>query len=462
MASNTHVSSPTMLQYYSSKTKQKFGLGPFTRLRGASPPPRYADIGYEFDEQKYIDRTQARLQAGGLGTELPHGWPQALEGPLVWTGSDFEDDSELVYCLSGTDKAEIRAALLHFRGLGLEGEHVNPETFPLPVLSKKLSQIRSDVYKGRGFATIRGLDVDALGSVDLMIAYLGLTSYVAEKRGKQNRNGGMLVNVRNASKAKAHYNATTEMSYHTDLVCDVLSLLTRSCSASGGTGKIASAWTVYNELASTRPDLIHVLSKPDWPYDTFGRDPPYYQRAVLYHHDNKIIVNFSRRCLVGRGSIEPRTPGIPGLTEAQAEALDALHAISRRHELTQTLQKGDIRLVNNMGIMHRRATYEDSETNQRHLLRMWLHNSEECWKLPADLQLAWDRVFGDEEREQRWAIDELDSNGKFVTSYMWQNVDDRNTKGYGEVSRPEPGPQPGPKPKPNPPPPGPEPEVECD
>jgi hypothetical protein len=31
---------------------------------------------------------------------------------------------------------------------------------------------------------------------------------------------------------------------------------------------ISSAWTVYNELAATRPDLIHVLSASDWPFDT--------------------------------------------------------------------------------------------------------------------------------------------------------------------------------------------------
>lgn len=31
---------------------------------------------------------------------------------------------------------------------------------------------------------------------------------------------------------------------------------------------MSSAWTVYNELAATRPDIIHTLSRPDWPFDT--------------------------------------------------------------------------------------------------------------------------------------------------------------------------------------------------
>ena len=48
--------------------------------------------------------------------------------------------------------------------------------------------------------------------------------------------------------------------FHTDTVCDCLGLVTRSCSAKGGKSILASVWTVYNELAATRPDLIHVLT----------------------------------------------------------------------------------------------------------------------------------------------------------------------------------------------------------
>lgn len=55
---------------------------------------------------------------------------------------------------------------------------------------------------------------------------------------------------------------------HTDVTCDIVATMTRHCSTDGGMCTIASAWTVYNELAAARPDLIHVLAKPDWPFDT--------------------------------------------------------------------------------------------------------------------------------------------------------------------------------------------------
>lgn len=45
-------------------------------------------------------------------------------------------------------------------------------------------------------------------------------------------------------------------------------MLTVSCGSEGGSGVVASAWIVYNELAVTRPDLIHVLAEPNWPFDT--------------------------------------------------------------------------------------------------------------------------------------------------------------------------------------------------
>ena len=56
--------------------------------------------------------------------------------------------------------------------------------------------------------------------------------------------------------------------FHND-VCDILSMYALARSASGGKSNIASAGQVYNEIAATRPDLIHTLSKDDWPFDSY-------------------------------------------------------------------------------------------------------------------------------------------------------------------------------------------------
>lgn len=78
------------------------------------------------------------------------------------------------------------------------------------------------------------------------------------------------------------------------------------------------------------------------------------------------------------------------------------------------MKRGDIRLLNNMTILHRRERFHDSEDNRRHLMRLWLHNETLCPKLPVPLRLAWDRVFYDTDREEHWDIEPIVHNGKIL------------------------------------------------
>ncbi|KAF4447183.1 taurine catabolism dioxygenase TauD [Fusarium austroafricanum] len=416
------------VQYYSSGVQAKFPKQLFTVPEALEKTTRYADIGYEYDEQKHFSRTQERLRLGGLRTDLPIGWPKVLEGPLMWKGSDFSDESLFVYHLSESENAEIRDALRDFKG------ETMLSSFPLPNLGKTLITIRDDVYHGRGFATLRGFNVDDLSPADATTAYLGLTSYIAERRGKQNQQGTMMINGVNTGKDVERDNAQIVM-----LLLSISSLLISANGPVGGSGIITSAWTVYNELAETRPDLVHVLAQPNWPFDTHGRDPPYYNRALLYWEDGKLITNYSRRILLGEPNNGIRTPGIPGLTEAQAEAIDALHAIGRKHELKQSMCKGDIRFINNLALMHRRDPYADTTNHHRHLLRLWLHNESLCWKLPMDLKLAWERIFNDRERQEEWHLVQYSSTGEQHVIPVWGT-------GQGQGQSPTPPPKPPPAP----------------
>ena len=54
--------------------------------------------------------------------------------------------------------------------------------------------------------------------------------------------------------------------FHTDPDADILAFYTRSSAASGGKCIISPGYTIYNELASTRPDIIATLARPDWPF----------------------------------------------------------------------------------------------------------------------------------------------------------------------------------------------------
>jgi hypothetical protein len=145
-----------------------------------------------------------------------------------------------------------------------------------------------------------------------------------------------------------------------------------------------------------------------------GRTPAFIKRPVLYHHKGKIIFSFSRRLLVGHPPNDPRTVGIPGLTEAQAEALDAVHFAARKYEIRPTMRKGDLRFINNMGLLHCRDAFEDDGQNARHLIRLWLHNELMCWKLPQPLRLAWARVFEDRERREYFDLEPPRKDGALL------------------------------------------------
>ena len=110
------------------------------------------------------------------------------------------------------------------------------------------------------------------------------------------------------------------------------------------------------------------------------------------------------------------------MTEAQAEALDAVHFTAAANCLTITPQRGDMLFVNNMAIMHSRKSFRDSSQAKRYILRLWLYNPELGWQVPPGLQVAWDRIFDElEEIRDYWDIDPYDARegslyGKVKTS----------------------------------------------
>jgi len=90
----------------------------------------------------------------------------------------------------------------------------------------------------------------------------------------------------------------------------------------------------------------------------------------------------------------PRSTNIPPITEAQAEALDALHFLAEKFHLKIKLQKGDIQYGNDYCILHARCAFVDTAQHQRHLLRMWFRDPENAWEVPEQLLTRWNGVYG--------------------------------------------------------------------
>jgi len=154
--------------------------------------------------------------------------------------------------------------------LGLSFGQICQKSFPLKSLGQKLRDLSAEVHNGRGFVVLRNFPVDKFDRADCILAYAGISSYIANLRGLSDRSGAVLVHITDlAAKGKVGTPAYTsdKQVFHTDNG-DIVSLLALGVAENGGSSKLASSWQVYNALAETRPDLIRTMSE-DWPCDKY-------------------------------------------------------------------------------------------------------------------------------------------------------------------------------------------------
>ncbi|MCJ1459017.1 hypothetical protein MMC28_009394 [Mycoblastus sanguinarius] len=368
------------------------------------------DISYAPNPEKYALRTQHRVETEKLHlTGLPIGFPRKLVSTLVWEGQDLAREYNSVYALSKQQVAEVESALGLFKSLKRPLGYISQETFPLPTLHPILRSISRELHLGHGFKVLRGLPVWKHRREDNIIMYAGVSSHIAPIRGRQDKQfegkpaDVVLNHIKDLSTTtdkdrigSPAYTAEKQV-FHTD-AGDIVSLLALSVAAEGGQSKLSSSWRVYNELAKTRPDLIATLAE-DWVTDNFGNpEHPYYKRPLLHYlpasdeNEERIVIQYARRTFTGYQAL-PRSPKIPPITEAQAEALDALHFLAERFHAGLDFRQGDVQYVNNLSIFHARDGFKDTHGQQRHLVRLWLRDPEYAWPTPEPLTERWSGLY---------------------------------------------------------------------
>ena len=161
--------------------------------------------------------------------------------------------------------------------LGKPLGEISQETFPLPNLHATLREISREIHNGHGFKVVRGIPVDQYTREENITIYVGVSSHVAPIRGRQGKTWQgkpadvIVAHIKDLSSTvdakdigAPVYTAEKQV-FHTDSG-DVIGLFALSESEEGGESYLASAGKVYNELAASRPDLIHILSD-DWAFD---------------------------------------------------------------------------------------------------------------------------------------------------------------------------------------------------
>jgi len=303
-----------------------------------------------------------------------------IEGPSAWVGAELATRSaEWTYSLSAPELAEIERAAARVRASGLDLGAITRAEFPLPGLGPTLDALRREVLDGRGFVLIRGLPVEGRALVDIAAAYLGIGSYFGHVR-SQNAMGHILGHVRDLGLSAEKdptvriYQTNERQTFHTDS-CDIVGLLCLKTARSGGLSSLVSSMTIYNVMATERPDLVRHLFKP-FATDRRGEVPegkrPWFDIPVFNDHAGFLSVIYARRYITSA----QRFPEARRLSAEDTEALDYFDSLANdtRLRLDMAFRPGDIQFVHNHTVLHDRTAYVDwpEPALRRHLLRLWL------------------------------------------------------------------------------------------
>jgi hypothetical protein len=162
--------------------------------------------------------------------------------------------------------------------------------------------------------------------------------------------------------------------FHTDGT-DIVGLLCLQTAKAGGLSSLVSSISVYNAMATRRPDLARRLFEPI-PFDRRGEVPegkqPYFMMPVFADHAGLLSVGYTRRNI----NSSQRHAEAPRLAPADVEALDLFDALANDAalRLDMAFEQGDMQFLHNHTILHDRTAYEDwpEPARKRHLLRLWL------------------------------------------------------------------------------------------
>ena len=305
----------------------------------------------------------------------PH--TEIIDHPSAWKGSDFGGPDSVAFDLEERHRDALRSVVKRAHACGRGLQELTHEETSMPGIEGDLRALRHELMEGRGLLLVRGWPVDEMSEEDLGMAYWALGTHFG--RGvSQSPMGDRLGYVTDVSKPGTRergYRSAKELNLHTDSD-DIVGLLCVREAKSGGESRLASSVAIYNEIASSRPDLLEPLFT-GYRYHWFGEQPPgegavtSYDVPVFGFEDGRLSCVFLREFI----HMAVQETGVP-LDARQAEALEVFGEVAEREEMQFRfhLRPGWASFINNYTVLHSRTAFEDwAEVHRkRFLLRLWL------------------------------------------------------------------------------------------
>ena len=301
--------------------------------------------------------------------------PRPIAGPSAWYGRDLAHTEEWIHPLSRREAEELLRLVDATRGVSRD--RITAADVPLDALAPAMRAWRETLRRGRGFVLVRGLPVERMSADDSALAYWILGLHLGTPV-PQNFSGETLVDIRDTGADPSDpstrlYKTRAEQDFHTD-GADIIGLLCLRTSRSGGASRIVSSVTVFNEVLRRRPDLAPVLFR-DFYWHYFEPQMPapvHFVRPICSRRGGGLNTFFIPWYIRRAQELSE----VPALSADQAAVIELLEATANDPSLYLDMDfvPGDIQLLKNSVILHKRTEYADWEdpARKRHLLRLWL------------------------------------------------------------------------------------------
>lgn len=315
---------------------------------------------------------------------LPESLHQPLSGPMVWDNSTQIAD-EGVVSLDRACQAELAQAADFIVKHPLPVTLIDSGDFSLPHCRELCQHVRRTLDDGVGFVIVERLPVETYDYDTLVKLYWLLVSMVGRPVA-QKWDGEMIYDVvdtgRKATAGSGVRSSKTNAGqvYHTDnsfnLPPSFVALLCLRPAQQGGESGLISFDRVYNRLLSAYPDVLPRLEQPFY----FDRQREHEPEGQLYSYapvfewlDGQLHVRLATN-LIRQGHVVAEQP----IDDRTERALRALDDVMESPDLGKTFdfKPGQIQIVNNRRIGHRRTAFKDADDPalKRHMVRIWLRD----------------------------------------------------------------------------------------
>ncbi len=293
-----------------------------------------------------------------------------------WTLTELEKSKSWRHEFTEAEIYDLTLAVKHIQANGIKPEDITSNNFQLPVLGKKLKRLAYNVNSLFGIASIRGFPLNYFDEIETIIAYIGISSYFGNLR-PQNKHGWLLSHIRDFKTSITNTGLISQtngyMAAHTDS-CDVVGLLCLSLPDNGGGNYVASSLAILEHMELVYPDYTDAL-RSFFPYDRRGEktqdQDPWYMMPIVTWHESKWSIAFNRQYIE---MCQDLYPDAPRVSKLQWEAIACFESFTRDpfYKYNTNFEPGTIQFLNNHVCVHGRESYVDTDSNSRHLLRLWL------------------------------------------------------------------------------------------